>query len=314
MQPEEKIKSEWKRFILLVTFVFAIFVIIIYITTKNRKEEPGQEDTEFEISGIEYGFIYYDGNIYYKNPNVIIYDLSKVKLLGTNQKHIKKSDVVDNKIKFNNEEICVYAEYLDKEVYAYEGNENILLIKSEYAINDYFVYIKDLAPSQEAYKNLQYYIDNKNYCDSIMLISYGMQQVNIDFSLDSLEKSNNTPMYSSSIEEGKMIYYLMFEENNVYYIFKGEGNILSDMIFFESRDEKNSIYYLKYDGLSDILLDTYADFFGIEKNIETVTDATETNMQNNTTDSEQNPSDSEQYEGNTEQSLYKKQDNLNELN
>lgn len=262
-----KIKHEILKFTVLVIFVIAIFLLIIFLATPKQEQTMFNNSNFFTIKGIEHGFIYYNGDVYYKNPNLIILDINKVgESIGKNEKHIKKADVIDNEIQYNEETLCVYAEPLTTSVYSYTESDDILLIESDYAINSYFVYVKNITPSEDEYKDLDYFINNENNY-SIELISYGMQPIDIDFKLSDLVAADNniSDLYSSGLSQGKMVFYLVINDNGLNYAFEGTGNILSNIITFASNNG-NVKYRYKNEKLSEILTEIYADFFGINTN------------------------------------------------
>lgn len=274
-------KKEWMNLLFLSIFVLIIFAIIVYAFNNKKNEDVDKSlKNSFQIKDVEYGFLYYDGYIYYKDPNLMIYDISKVgPTIGKNEKHIKMEDIENKAIVFDNEKLCVYAEYEGTEVFPFKDNQDILLIKSDYAINSYFVYVKNILPS-ESYKGLDLYIKNK--INSNMLISYGMEDIDkkigLYFNISELEKINDdTISFNSTIVNGKMIYYLLFEEyEGVYRSFKGQGNVLSDIIIFESKEDENiQQYKYTHKGLSNALVEIYSDFFGFNKSNNTNVNSSE---------------------------------------
>lgn len=267
MQNKEVTKGEWKQFFFLLLLVVIFFICFIILLFKQKEQPAQKEKSGFSVKDTEYGFIYYNGDVYYKQPDMAIYDLSDVgESIGKNEKHLKVDDVNDGKVVFDDEKLCVFAEPIDTEVFSYKKNDDILLINSDYAINTYFVYLKDKTKEEESYKTLSYYIENPEQAAKPMLISYGMNIIYDNFEINSLEKNDSNYTVSGSIQNGKMVYYLFVEDEGAYRLFKGEGNVLSDTIMFESaKDGIVETYLFKKDGLSDKLIEMYSDFFGFNK-------------------------------------------------
>jgi len=267
----KKYNGSFKQLLFITIFSSVLFVSIISIFVQKDKNIPEETFTnKVSIKDIGYGFLYYDGNVYYKNPNLIIYDLSQVgEPIGTNEKHIMKDDVTDNCIKINEEKLCVYAEPLGSTIYSYKLRDDVLLLESDYAVNQYFVYIRNKTFEDLAdYYSLKYFIDNPDKVDKYSLISYGMQEIDINYSLEDFkhDENNTFSFYSSSVYDGAMKYYLLIKTDNLYSVFEGEGNLLSDVIIINSNEEGRTIQYMyKCEGLKEVLINMYSDYFEINE-------------------------------------------------
>lgn len=261
----KKYNGSMKGIILLSLFTLVVFSIIIFLFSPKNAEEDILSVDMIQIKGIEYGFIYYNGELYYKNPNIVIYDTDRVSIpIGTNQHHLKVKDVIDNKIKNFGDEICIYAEPEGTEIYSYDGRDDILLIKSDYAVNSYYIYKKGVLPSEESQKcELSYYVGKDN---KMLLVSYGMGIACDDLCASDFQKGNNTISFpSDKISDGAMQYYLLVEDKGIYWSFKGEGNVLSDFIIIYSQEgDEYTQYYCKKEGLHEHLIDMYGEFFEIK--------------------------------------------------
>ena len=258
-----------KDFIRLVVVVTIGFLLVLIFLLASHKKEADINSNLIEISDIGNGFLYYDGNIYYKNKTICIKDSSDVgNEIGENICQLKYDDIKNNCFEYNDDGIYIYGETVGTKVFELINNKNILLVPSEYNINGYYLYEKNNINEYE----FNYFL--KNIPDNVKLLGYFSKDIPIELDISEFKIADND--YSlSSFSDGFMGFYLLLEKNNVYYKFECSGNIYSNIIILED----NSIQYVyKNTELSSLLLEMYSDFFETTENSttsETIDDETE---------------------------------------
>lgn len=240
-------------FIKLVILVSACFAVLIFILSRPEKKVEESDENMVSIADIGDGFLYYDGDVYYKNKSICIKDSSEVgEKVGENTYHLMYDDIVDNSFKYK-DGIYIYAEEVGTEVFKFKGRDDILLVPTEYNLNGYYLYEKEIHNY-----DFEYFLEN-DY-DSKTLIGYFLNEIPISFELSDFKKSDNEYSNSSS-NNGFMGYYLLIYKNDVCYKFECSGNVFSNIILL---DTDNAQYVLEKEGLSDILINMYSDFFEID--------------------------------------------------
>lgn len=260
----DKQKTAFRRFLLLAVFSLIFFITTIVIIITSNKETNSNNLELVDAREVGYGFIYYDGNFYYKHNNIAIIDKSFVgEKIGTTDIHLKYP-LIDNTKFEDTKETVGFALYEGTEFYSYNERDDILLVKSEYALFGYYVYIKDKTVSDIVYRNSVEHYKN-NQCK---VISYGLQEIPLDIKLSDFSRTDEalTMFPSTSIDDGAVTYYVLIEDDGLYSVFEGLGNVLSDYIALTSIEEGSQTYFThKYNGLSDSLINMYGEFFGFEE-------------------------------------------------
>lgn len=257
-------KEAEKKFLVMAcaTLIFFITMISIIIGT-NKKEEPGNSEI-VDSREVGYGFIYYDGDFYYKHNNLAIIDKSLVgDKVGTTSIHLKHPLIDDTKFE-DTGETAGFALYEGTDFYSYNDRDDVLLVESEYALFGYYVYVKDKTVSDMAERNsIEHYKDWP-----LKVISYGLKEIPMDIKLSDFSQTEEalTMFPSTSLDDGAITYYVLIEDDGLYSTFEGLGNVLSDYIALTSMENGKQAYFIhKYEGLSKVLIDMYGDFFGFKE-------------------------------------------------
>ena len=166
---------------------------------------------------------------------------------------MKKDSIYnDSFIYYGDNKIYAYAVEQGQPVYKH-SKKDVLLIKTEYNYNGYYVYEK--YPEN---KDFSYYINHIEQAESLSLISYQNKKIPINIQLSNFIYTDKDYGFES-VYLGYMAYYLLIKENGFLRKFEGSGNVTADMFLIEGN------YLYKEENLSDTLMNMYSDFFELQQ-------------------------------------------------
>jgi hypothetical protein len=257
-------KQDVKKFISIVVAVSIIFVLFIFLISPKEKEEEVDESL-VTIKEIGEGFLYYDGDVYYKQKLTAIKDESYVgEEIGINAYDLKYDNISDNSFSCDKDKIYIYATDADTPVYAMKGNENILLVPNKSNYNGYYLYFKDETVSESTKRNFSNYL-KENPDAECEVVSYKKTDIPLGFQLKSFSKAE-TAYANSSYISGYMAYYILVDAGDYYSMFKGNGNMFSNVILLTSEENGIDVQYVyENEGLSSVLIELFSDYFGYDK-------------------------------------------------
>lgn len=248
--------------IYIISFFIVSFILFLVAAIGLLSKKTEESNTELvQLSQEEGGFLYYNGDVYYKHPYLCVPSDLRGEEIGQNEWNIQYSDIDSKTRTFSVEEgksLCVYAYEEGLSVFKHKNREDVLILQDDDYLYSGIVYIKDTNISEYAYHSFEAFLTEEP--DSIKLIGPMLYEIPMEFKVADFTYDSNE-LGSPSSFEGYLPFYLILEKNGLYTKVEGTGNAYLDYIVITSSDnygnEPAKNYVCNKEGLSEVLLELY---------------------------------------------------------